>query len=671
MRPLRLLAAAIAGGASIAFALHASPPPAGSSSPGAASSSDAPVGRVIVGPVDVYTFSPSEHAVPVDAERADLRRLFEDLGPDAIRWHQHLVTLSNPYFEGRLPGSPGIERAAAYIEYWLGRIGLEPAFSGSHRQPFELAVPAEALFAALSVDGEALEENEAFLLLGNSGSAEGSGELAFVGYGIEGGPEGYDSFAAAGDLAGKVVMVLRYEPLDEQGRSRWSDRRYSRHSALAAKFAAIERRGAAGILLVNPPDAAVGARDLQPPPRGGLGDQLSIPAMQVSPAVASRLLASIDPDPDAPRSLLEWRRLADEGRPLGSPAGRPAQIRLAAEFISAITTDNVAGVLPGAGDLASEWVVVGAHYDHMGVEGTGGGFDPRHPERIFPGADDNASGTAAMLVLAERFEAISRSAAEPNRRSILFIAFSAEEGGLHGSRHFVRNPTMPADAVVAMLNLDMVGRLRSDELLVGGVGTAEGFLDRLQPHFERSGLLIRADPSGRAPSDHSNFHGAGIPVLFFFTGVHGEYHQPGDEGHTVNPAGAAKVIRLVEGILHDLATGPGLSFSTGAPAAAAAAPRSGYAAVRLGVMPGLGEGEAGGLRVEGVSPGTSADEAGIRAGDVMLSWNGSVLHGAGDLVARLREHQPGDAVTIVIRRDGQEHALEVVLQAGGGPPRPE
>ncbi|MGA1707673.1 MAG: hypothetical protein ACO4CI_03150, partial [Phycisphaerales bacterium] len=235
--------------------------------------------RIVEGPVNVYGFSPEESFIEVDATRLSFRDALESLGPDAVAWYQHVMTLSNPYFEGRAPGSPGIERAADYLEYWMEQDGLEPAFSGSYRQPFILpSRRPEVLFAAVSANGEALAEGDDFRLLPNSGGGEIEGPLAFVGYGIEDGPDGYDSFAAAGDLDGKVVMVFRYEPIGVEGTSLWSERRFSRHAGLADKFAAIAKRGAAAILLVNPPGVRDGAEALELPRRGGLGPQLSIPA---------------------------------------------------------------------------------------------------------------------------------------------------------------------------------------------------------------------------------------------------------------------------------------------------------------------------------------------------------------------------------------------------------
>ncbi|MGA1401097.1 MAG: M28 family peptidase [Phycisphaerales bacterium] len=303
--------------------------------------------------------------------------------------------------------------------------------------------------------------------------------------------------------------------------------------------------------------------------------------------------------------------------------------------------------------------MLGAHYDHIGeTAGEDGAIE------VNPGADDNASGTSAVLVLAAKMRAMAEAGELPeSRRSVLFIAFTAEESGLNGSRHFVQNPTVSADQVAAMVNLDMIGRLRNDEIVVGGVRSGEGLLERIRPHLEASDLLVRADPSGRGPSDHSNFYGASIPVLFFFTGVHESYHQPGDRGHTVNPAGAAKVMALVENILLDLVSGEKVAFAS-PDAAPAASPDRGYAGVRLGVQPGLSEGE--GVKVEAVSEGTSAAEAGILAGDVILSWDGTLLMGAGDMMAKLRSHEPGDVATLIVVRDGKEQEIKVTLKASGG-----
>ncbi len=626
--------------------------------PQSSATSGGAAGRIEQGSVDVYRFSPEETWVEADAERTSLRALLESLGEETISWYQHVMTLSNPYFEGRAPGSPGIERAADYLAYWLDRSGLEPAFAGAFRQAFELPLRTpETIGAGLAIGDETLREGEDFLMLANSGAGEVVGSVAFVGYGIEDGPEGFDSFGDMGDLSGRVAMVFRYEPIDEEGNSRFAGRRFSRHAALAGKFGSISKRGASAILLVNPPGVSGGANGLDRPRRGGLGPTADIPVLMISPEAAERILNATG---GSRRSMEAWRRMADEGEVAN--VNGPANVAVTVELRRSVETSNVAGVLPGAGPLADEWLVVGGHYDHLGeTEDEDGGVE------INPGADDNASGTAAMLVLADRFSRLATQGELPaSRRSVLFIAFTAEERGLNGSRHFMLNPTVPADAITTMVNLDMIGRLRNDELLVAGVGSGVGLLERIEPALADSGLFVRADPNGRGPSDHSNFFGAGIPVLFFFTGVHESYHQPGDRGHTVHPAGARKVIDLVGAIVEDLMTGPAVEFARETPPPAQRTEGRGYAGVRLGVRPGLAEGEERGIVVQAVSDGTSAADAGILAGDVMIAWNGQLLIGAGDLAARLREHKPGDVVKILVDRDGEELEIDVELKASEG-----
>jgi membrane-associated protease RseP (regulator of RpoE activity) len=288
-----------------------------------------------------------------------------------------------------------------------------------------------------------------------------------------------------------------------------------------------------------------------------------------------------------------------------------------------------------------------------------------------------------MLVLSRRLaEAYATAPTDANLRSVLFLAFSAEEMGLNGSRHFVKSPSIPAEKVDVMLNMDMIGRMRNGELVVGGVESAKGFREALEPMFRKSGLTIYADPSGRGPSDHAPFFGASIPVLFFFSGVHDIYHKPGDQGFTVDPRGVPAILDLVQEIaMWRASSADRLEFATGAPKPAAPAPvvvdtapggnDRGYAPVRLGIQPGLaGDGESG-ILVESVSPGTSAADGGIKPGDIMLSWNGDSLGSVQDMMSKLRASKPGDVAKIRILRDGKEIELNVELKASTAPRRPQ
>ena len=619
-------------------------------------------GTIVEGTVNVYDYNPKDSGTD-----PDIAGQLAAIGPVGQQWYQHVMTLSNPYFEGRAPGSDGIAAAANYVEFWMRQTGLEPGFPAkegesertTYRQPFELpGAGPKVIDSAVAIGDRALKSGDDYVVLGSSGSASVTAPLAFAGYAIESGKDGYTSFKDEGeDLKGRIAVFFRYEPINQEGVSRWSERRWSEYSAAAPKLEALAKRGAVGVIMVTPPDARDARRGLETTATSRFGDRLSIPAVQLSIEAMDALIQQADPDA---RSLAEWRQKADEGSVTTVPLKDSVQVTLKAEVTTGtISTDNVGGVLRGAGSLADEWVIVGSHYDHVGFGNYGA--DPRNRGKLHPGADDNASGTAAMLCMTRLMaDWYGSDEAPKDRRSILFMAFSAEEIGLDGSRHWTEHPTLKQESINAMVNLDMVGRLRNDELVVGGVGSAKGFKEWLRPRFEESGLTIRADPSGRGPSDHASFYSAGIPVLFLFTGVHDVYHKPGDHGWTVNPGGAAKVIALSEAITQGLVSEAKLEFEG---KSAGSGQDRGYSKVRLGVSPGYGETGQPGVVVEAVSDGTSAAEAGIKKGDVLLAWNGELLEGAGDMMDQLRKHAPGDKVKIKLRRDGKELEVDVTMKA--------
>jgi hypothetical protein len=623
-------------------------------------------GTVIREAVNPYRFQPKEDSTTVDANTVNLKQVFEDLGPDAIEWYQHVQTLSNPWFEGRAPGSEGHERAIEYFEWWMKQQGLAPAFGGpsagtdpSYRQPFELTGrERQVKKSSVAAAGTALVKGTDYAVMGVSGSGAVTGPLAFAGYAISAGEDGYTSFDDDEDIKGSVVVFMRYEPLDADGKSKWAGNRFSQWSNLGGKLGELQKRGAAGIVMVNPPGAKEGKTGLEDLRSSRWGSDLTIPFIQITTEQADSLLKKADPKG---RDLLALRKLCDEGA-LKDFAMKP-DVRVSIETEvgeSKVPTANVGGVLAGKGSMKDEWIVIGGHFDHVGYGMFGA--DPSNRGKLHPGADDNASGSSAMLVLSRLLkQQYADAPADANLRSVLFLAFSAEESGLDGSRHWVKNPTVPADKINLMLNMDMVGRLRSDTLAVGGVDSAEDFDAFLNPIFAKSGLEIHADPSGRGPSDHASFYNGGVPVLFFFTGTHAIYHKPGDKGYTVNPAGAVKIINLARAIATEAASNPTrLKFKS---SEGAATPDRGYAGVRLGVMPAMGDTDVDGVLVESVSAETSAADAGIKKGDILLSWNGKELTGPGDMMSKLREHKAGDEVIVRLRRDGKEMEVTVKLKA--------
>lgn len=588
-------------------------------------------------------------------------------------YRAHITALSQPFFEGRAPGLRGNALAAEYVEFELKRAGLQPAVPGedgsrSFRQTFQFGstqvIREQA--AAFSTAGAqaALTPGTDFNVLAFSGNGTVTAPVVFVGYGIEAGENGYSSFAQDTSLEGKIALILRFEPMDDAGKSRWGEGAWSMRAALEPKIRAAFARKAAGVILVNPP----GADDprvsrLETIDSVGAQQQGAGPVVMLSIDAADRLVKAGDPQG---RSLQDLRKLADEGTTLIELSNAPASLTASIERKPTMT-DNVIGLLPGAGTLADQHIVIGAHYDHVGY-GTFGSRDPQGRGKLHPGADDNASGTSAMIMLAHLLsDAYAQMPPDAPRRSILFMGFTAEESGLNGSRHYVRNPIVPKEAHSLMINLDMVGRLREGRLEVGGVGTATGFEEWLKPYWDSSGLNVAARRGGSGPSDHASFNAAQIPVLFFFTGLHDDYHMPADIAPLINVEGATQIIELVRRVTLGAATRPEpfVYADTGGQPGAAEGPAPGptRSRVRFGIAPGDYSGDIKGVAVGEVSEGTSAAEAGLKTGDIMTSWNGKPITSVEDWMPLLADAKPGDEVEIEYVRDGQTLKTKAVLKA--------
>ncbi|HYE02581.1 MAG TPA: M28 family peptidase [Phycisphaerales bacterium] len=594
------------------------------------------------------------------------------VNPDDVALYQRIVgTLAGPEYAGRLTGTSENLRAAAYLQAWFTAAGLEPAFKDetgtpSFTQPFTAGTMVRALAASVDIEAapsrQRAELGNGLEILSNSGSGTVSGPLVFVGYSITDGPDGYSSYPPDTDLSGKLAVLLRFEPMDAQGRSRWSQEgagSWSPAANLEAKVRAAAERKAAGVVVVNPPGAD-DPRTGRPETFGSLrlGRPLEVPVVMLAEEVLEAALAPAGP------SLSELRAWADEN-PGVRPLDLSARLDVTVERVPRESV-NVGAILPGRGELADEYVVLGAHFDHVG-DGSAGGAREEFIGQVHPGADDNASGTAGLLLAAR---ALARDAAamadDQPRRSILFLGFSGEELGLFGSRHFVRESPVPAASIYAMLNMDMIGRLRDDPPLeVGGVGTAEGFADWLRPRFEAAGIRISPKPGGMGPSDHASFYSAQIPVLFFFTSYHKEYHTPADTADLINAEGGVRVSALATTITRDLATRDGaLVYAPPKIDAGAPAPQGGVrgARVRFGIAPGSYSEDEVGVPVGDVYPGTSAAEAGIKAGDRLMAWNGAPIDGVEGWMRQLARHKVGDEVKVTVRRDGQDLELTVKLK---------
>lgn len=431
--------------------------------------------------------------------------------------------------------------------------------------------------------------------------------------------------------------------------------------------------GAVALLIGVGPRSLALAQQTDPHDTSGTvsGETLVCPtppaAPAVDPAVVGRYLAADDLEgrlAGSPGERCAGDFIAGQFELLGlEPAGEDGTFFQPLPLASSInphapsgTGRNVVALLRGDDpDRRTEIVIVGAHYDHLG-RGPFGSLEPDANE-IHNGADDNASGVAALLETADRL--VHR---QPPARSILFIAFTGEEFGLLGSAHYARTPTIPLDRTVAMLNLDMVGRLGSGPLIVYGVDTAAEWRELVSETAAELGLEVAFNGSGYGPSDHTSFYSSDIPVLHFFTNVHSEYHKPSDDWELIDVEGLFSVSALVAGVAERVAERP-TRLTLQRTEAPPPAREGGYGAY-LGTVPDFAPVDFG-VRLSGVRAGSPAEQAGMQKGDILIRFHGEEIADLYVFTDALRSHAPGDTVEIVVLREGEEVPLVAVLGSRG------
>ena len=327
-----------------------------------------------------------------------------------------------------------------------------------------------------------------------------------------------------------------------------------------------------------------------------------------------------------------------------------------------LPTQNLVGIIPGTDPaLRNEYVVIGAHFDHLG-RSTAGALDPDRGAEVRNGADDNASGSAAILALARRF------VRAPAKRPILVAHFSGEEEGLLGSAYLVEHPPVPLTQMVAMLNFDMVGRLRDDRVIVYGLATAAEMKGVVDSANAGIGLKLSLVGDGTGPSDHSSFYLKDMPVLHFFTDVHADYHRASDDADKINIAGEVRVVDLAERATRLIANRPKKLTFTKAPTTTLARSASAGNGAYFGSIPDMGAGDEAGMRLSGVSPGGPAEKAGLKNGDLIVEFGGKAIKNIYDYTDAMATFKPGDVISVVLLRGPNKERVtqSVTLGRRGG-----
>lgn len=563
------------------------------------------------------------------------------------RVRQAVTRLSSDEWQGRRAGTEGADRAAEWIAGEMKAAGLEPgAPDGSFFQVFSFIDGVEigagnALRVSGGEPGRSFVAGTDFRPLAFSAPGAASAEVVFAGYGISAKDLDYDDYEGL-DVRGKVVLVLRYSPEGDAPASRWAPFMALRYKAQTARD-----KGARALVVVTGPGTKDAADQLAPLRADASLADAGLPAFSALRVVGDELLRRAGDSLDAAQQRI------DRAKKPASKALPDVRVEAVADVSpKRSTTRNVIGRLPGRTDEA---VLLGAHYDHLGT-GPFGSLDPAPDGKIHHGADDNASGVAALLELARRF-----AAGGPRARTMVFVAFGAEELGTLGSSHFVKSPAPALDRIAAMFNLDMVGRMRDDTVDAHGVGTSPAWRALLDEANRAVGLKVRIHEGGYGPSDHSPFYAAGLPVFFTFTGAHEDYHRPSDTAEKINAAGIVKVADLVEDVARAVADAPQRVAFSRVPAEKEAQ-QTGSRGFRVwvGGIPDYSQ-EDPGVRFSGVSPGSPAEQAGLRGGDVLVRFGEKDIRNIYDYTYALGERKPGDVVTLLVKREGKDVPLEITL----------
>ena len=563
--------------------------------------------------------------------------------------------LSSDELAGRMPGTEGIEKAAQYIEKAYKEAGLKPLEDGTYRQEFIVRrgreldrEKVELTMRGPDSKATALVLDEDFTPQIGRSTVDEDAELVFVGYGIVADDHNYNEYKDV-DVKDKIVVMIRREPQQNDADSVFDGKDVSQHAYIAQKVRSARDAGAAGIIMVNDNVTADTAeKDVLSAPDEFGASVARIPFFHVKRSVIDQMLKKspiVTADGTKLNSLKAVEDTIDESlEPLSQPL-KGSSAKMAAAFKDKeIKTSNIVGIIEGEGPNADETIVIGGHYDHLGM----GGFGSRSGGRIeiHNGADDNATGTEAVVELARMF---AKRGKAPGRR-LVFVCFSAEEMGLLGAQHYVKEPLFPLEDTVAMVNFDMIGWLRDDKLTVFNWNSCAEFDPILTNANEQMKLDLVKPPSGFAGSDHLPFFQRNIPVMFMHTGLTSTYHTPEDDFETLDCDGALKVIEFTEGVIDGIAKLDNKPQFVGQQSARR---------VRLGVS--LNSDHEKGVEITRVSDDSIAAKAGLKEGDVIMAIDGKKTEDRRAVNGAVRSNS-GKKVKFKILRGTEEMTKEIELK---------
>ncbi len=553
--------------------------------------------------------------------------------------HNHLEYLSSDALDGRYPGTVGDAVAGKYLEEQFEAIGLQV-----RQQDFSFVQSVvRGPENLLEIKGQVMPP-ESFAPFPFSKDTLLSAPVVFAGYGLTVETDSFKWNDYQGlEIKDKWVLVFRGIPDIPEKADLLSMSSDDRDKAMLALD-----NGAAGILLVSgpgfdPEDALVTVSSKQA--------SVGIPALQLSRAMADLILPVNTPVKD-----LESRIISDK-KPLGFPVDFMVKAQTDLEQVMGHTS-NWIGILDGSDPmLRNEYIVVGAHYDHLGTGGPGSSSRRPDSVAVHNGADDNASGVSAMLEIAAKLKKNQQEL----KRSLLFIAFGAEEMGLLGSKYFVNHSPVGLNQIDAMINLDMLGRLDTLKgIQIGGTGTSKEADSLIRLSNDPYNFKLKLSPEGSGPSDHSSFYGKNIPVFFITTGAHEDYHTPDDDADRINFAGLKAVSDLAYRLVLHIDQQPGkLTFREAGPREAPTA-RSRFK-VTLGFMPDFSATDIEGVRVDFVTKGKAAERGGIMNGDIITAIDGLAIKNIYDYMYRLSKLSKNQIISVELLRNGQKEVLIIQL----------